>query len=130
MKNRLLVAIAALLFASLACQAVQPISQPSASMPTIAPPPTARPVVVSSETLNHQEALTTLYESVSPGIVSIQVLTAQGGSLGSGFVYDDQGHIITNFHVIEGQTKIEVDFTSGYKAYGKLVGTDLDSDLA
>jgi S1-C subfamily serine protease len=134
MKNRLLVAIAALIFASLACQAVQPFSvpQPAVPAPTMisAPVLTPRPVVVSSDSLNQQDALTTLYENVSPGIVSIQVLTAQGGSLGSGFVYDDQGHIITNFHVVDGQKKIEVDFTSGYKAYGKLVGTDLDSDLA
>jgi S1-C subfamily serine protease len=131
MKDRLLVAIAALIFATFACQVAQPISVPQ-PMPTIisAPVPTSAPVIVSSESLNQQEALTTLYENVSPGIVSIQVLTAQGGSLGSGFVYDDQGHVITNFHVVDGETKIEVDFTSGFKAYGKLVGTDLDSDLA
>jgi 2-alkenal reductase len=134
MKDRLLVAIAALIFATFACQVAQPISvpQPVMPMPTMisAPAPTSAPVIVSSESLNQQDALTTLYENVSPGIVSIQVLTAQGGSLGSGFVYDDQGDILTNFHVVDGETKIEVDFTSGFKAYGKLVGTDLDSDLA
>jgi 2-alkenal reductase len=80
--------------------------------------------------LSQQDTLTTLYQNVSPGIVSIQVLTAQGGSLGTGFVFDDQGHIVTNFHVVDGEKKIEVDFISGYKAYGKVVGTDLDSDLA
>jgi 2-alkenal reductase len=101
---------------------------PSAYTP--APAPTAAPIVVSSQSLSQQDTLMSIYQNVSPGIVSIQVSNAQGGSLGSGFVYDDQGHIITNFHVVEGQQKIEVDFTSGFKAYGKLVGTDLDSDLA
>ena len=126
---RLLVPIAVLVLASLACQALQPATAPLpvSAIPTVSVP---APVVVSSQSLNQQDALASLYQNVSPGIVSIQVLTAQGGDLGSGFVYDDQGHIITNYHVVEGQKKIEVDFTSGFKAYGKLVGTDLDSDLA
>ena len=67
-----------------------------------------------------------LYESVSPGTVAI--ITDQGQ--GSGFVYDGQGNIVTNYHVIEGATTVEVRFTSGYMAYGTIVGTDLDSDLA
>ena len=131
MKNnmRLMVAIGALVLASLACQAIQP-GVPAFQPATTFIAPTAAPVVVSSDSLNQQEALSTLYQNASPGIVSIQVLTAQGGGLGTGFVVDNAGHIVTNYHVVEGQTKIEVDFTSGFKAYGKLVGTDLDSDLA
>jgi 2-alkenal reductase len=62
--------------------------------------------------------------------VSLQVVGNSGGGLGSGFVYDDQGHILTNQHVVEGATQVEVDFTSGYKIYGTVIGTDLDSDLA
>jgi 2-alkenal reductase len=130
---RLMVAILTLTLVSLACQALQPGSAPRpSSLPTPAlfPVATTVPIVVSSQSLSQQDTLMSLYQNVSPGIVSIQVLTAQGGSLGSGFVYDDQGHIITNFHVVEGEKKIEVDFTSGFKAYGKVVGTDLDSDLA
>lgn len=71
-----------------------------------------------------------LYERVVPGVVSIQTLTAEGGSLGSGFVYDSAGHIVTNFHVVENATDLEVDFASGYKVRGKVIATDLDSDLA
>jgi S1-C subfamily serine protease len=128
---RLLVAIAVLVLASLACQALQPGTAPLpvSTIPTVVVP-TAAPIVVSSQSLSQQDTLMSLYQNVSPGIVSIQVLTDQGGSLGSGFVFDNQGHIVTNFHVVEGEKKIEVDFTSGFKAYGKLVGTDLDSDLA
>lgn len=77
-----------------------------------------------------QDMLVSLYDTVSPGVVAIQVNTASGGGLGSGFVYDDQGHIITNYHVVEGATDLEVDFPSGYKTTGKVVGTDTDSDIA
>ncbi len=126
---RLMVAIAALVLASLACQAVQP------GLPTLLPEatfsaPTAAPVYVSTQSLDQQETLSSLYQNVSPGIVSIRVLTANGGGLGTGFVVDNAGHIVTNYHVVEDQKKIEVDFISGFKAYGTLVGTDLDSDLA
>ena len=49
---------------------------------------------------------------------------------GSGFVYNDEGYIVTNYHVVADAKKLEVDFPSGLKVWGKLVGTDLDSDLA
>ena len=63
-------------------------------------------------------------------MVSIQVITSQGEGLGSGFVYDKEGHIITNYHVVDGASQLEVDFPSGIKVHGKVVGTDLDSDIA
>ena len=71
-----------------------------------------------------------IYEMVSPGVVSIQTLDANGGVQGSGFVYDKEGHIITNYHVVQAAEKIEVDFPSGLKAFGEVIGTDLDSDIA
>jgi 2-alkenal reductase len=49
---------------------------------------------------------------------------------GSGFVIDLQGHILTNYHVVEGATKVEVDFPSGEKVVGDVIATDLDSDVA
>jgi 2-alkenal reductase len=53
-----------------------------------------------------------------------------GESQGSGFVFDREGHILTNYHVVEGVTELEVGFPSGLKARGSLIGTDEDSDLA
>lgn len=73
--------------------------------------------------------LTTLYNAVSPGVVSILVTTTDGGGVGSGFVYQT-GYVVTNYHVVEGETALEIDFPSGYKARGTVVGSDLDSDLA
>jgi S1-C subfamily serine protease len=74
--------------------------------------------------------LTRIYEETSPGVVAIKVLTRFGEGLGSGFVIDKEGHILTNYHVIEGITDLEVDFPSGIKVRGEVVGIDLDSDLA
>lgn len=77
-----------------------------------------------------QDALVNLYQQVSPGVVSIQVISNNGTSQGSGFVIDQDGHIVTNFHVVEGAVSLEVDFPSGLKTFGQVIGTDLDSDLA
>ena len=62
--------------------------------------------------------------------MSILTIVDQGGGLGSGFVFDTNGNIVTNFHVIEGATDLEVDFQSGLKTRATVVATDLDSDLA
>jgi 2-alkenal reductase len=94
------------------------------------PPLDTSSLPASANPVAQQDILTGLYQQVSPGIVAIQVTNDQGGSLGSGFVHDDQGHVVTNYHVVEGANKVEVDFMSGYKTYGTVVGTDLDSDLA
>ncbi len=141
---RLLVVVSVLVLASLACQVLQPTAAPL-PLPTDAPVvfPTQTPVqsalpsvespvvVVSSPVMaSEQELLVSMYERVIPGIVSIQVATSAGGSQGTGFVFDKQGHIITNEHVVEGQTAMQVSFTSGFKSYAVLVGVDKDSDIA
>ena len=53
-----------------------------------------------------------------------------GGGTGSGFVYDDKGHILTNNHVVADAKKIEVTFSDGQTATAKVVGTDPDADVA
>jgi 2-alkenal reductase len=58
------------------------------------------------------------------------VVSDSGDSQGSGFVYDLEGHILTNYHVVSDATELEVRFPSGYKVFGEIVGTDLDSDVA
>jgi len=132
--NRIWIVVSVLVLAVLACQipGVAPVVPEAPDLP----PPTpievnqapAAPVTI--DTAGRQEVLVSLYEQVLPGIVSLQVVGDSGGALGSGFVYDDRGHILTNYHVVEGATQLEVDFTSGYKIYGTVIGTDLDSDLA
>jgi 2-alkenal reductase len=131
--KRVFLVVSVLVFASLACQMT---GFPSPSQPTIAPPPqivitAPAPLAIAPIDLaQQQDTLVALYQRVNPGIVAIQVATPQGGALGSGFVYDSQGHVITNFHVVDGASDVEVDFTSGYKAHGAVVGIDKDSDIA
>lgn len=120
-----ILALVVLIITMLACQAapLQPQQPASAAEPILPIAP------IDSNTANpaaEQDRLVALFENVSPGTVAI--ITDQGQ--GSGFVYDGQGHIITNYHVVEGATIIEVRFTSGFMAYGTVVGTDLDSDIA
>jgi len=114
----------------LACR-LTPTTQTTAPIlaPTTAPLP-LNPAPVSPGAINPGVDLTVLYEQINRGVVSIQVLTDSGSGQGSGFVYDKQGHIVTNLHVVEGATQIEVDFPYDLKVYGELVGTDSDSDLA
>ena len=75
-----------------------------------------------------------LYNQVSPGVVSIQVIVEQNGMVGeaagSGFVLDREGHIVTNNHVVDGATLVSVIFYDGFESRAEIIGTDVDSDLA
>ena len=66
----------------------------------------------------------------SPAVVSISNETAQGGSLGSGFLIDAAGHIITNAHVVDSASKTTVTFKDGTEAEGTILGVDTSTDVA
>lgn len=68
----------------------------------------------------------TIYNQLKDSVVLIQ--TDLG--LGSGFVYDNQGHIVTNHHVIEDAETIQVTFLDGNITSATVVGMDIYSDLA
>ena len=74
--------------------------------------------------------LPSLYREINPGVVAIRALTEEGGGLGTGFVWDEEGHIVTNFHVVQSATDLEVDFPNGFKTRAKVLGQDPDTDLA
>jgi 2-alkenal reductase len=100
---------------------------PGTALPTLTPPPTSSRPVTSSQ----QQQLIDLYARVNPSVVSILVdLGNQGGAQATGFVFDTAGHIVTNQHVVDGATAIEIDFASGLKLPGKVLGSDPDADLA
>jgi S1-C subfamily serine protease len=77
-----------------------------------------------------EQLLVNLYERVSSSVVNIAVSTPFGGGTGSGFVLDNNGHIATNNHVIEGAEQILVRFADETLVEAELVGADVDSDLA
>src|ERR687885_2139235 len=56
--------------------------------------------------------------------------TGRSTASGSGFVYDSQGHIVTNYHVIDGATRADVTFTDGNTYSANVVGKDPNADIA
>ena len=125
--KRVLLVIAILVLASLACQLS---GLPALTQPTPRPViPAAPPVLpeVRDPAASSDNALVAMYAQVLPGVVAIYT----GTSLGSGFVYDSNGHVITNQHVVEGSTgELEIAFPSGFRAYGTVIGSDADADIA
>jgi len=81
-----------------------------------------------------EQTFADVYRNVSPSVVAISVVAQRDGATlagsGSGFVIDQQGHILTNDHVVQGATSIEVNFIDGTIVRADVVGEDPDSDLA
>lgn len=109
--------------------------QPSGSAFSEAPPAGLTNPAAASDEQNNIE----IYRMLSPGVVNVHstsyardffgFVEPQEGS-GSGSVIDQAGNILTNYHVIEGATKLAVSF-GGQKNYAaQLVGGDPDTDLA
>lgn len=69
-------------------------------------------------------------KQVSESVVSIQVQTKSGVGAGSGAVFDTQGHVVTNNHVVDGAQEIHVTLSNGQMYTAKVVGTDTTADLA
>jgi serine protease Do len=118
-----------------------PIASPSpaATSPQSANTPMATSGILStgSNVLSALDAsLENIYSQVYPSVVNIYAIlsaSSTGSSSevsGSGFVWDEQGHIVTNNHVIDGARKIEVTFSDGVTVTANVVGADPDSDLA
>jgi 2-alkenal reductase len=130
------VAALTILVTMLACGFLPNLDEPvpqANPVVTLSPEQESEPAPVNPQApglIAQQDILVNLYQAASPGVVSIRVLTEAGEALGSGFLYDSQGHIITNYHVVEGFSDFEIDFSSGLKVRGEVIGTDLDSDLA
>lgn len=68
--------------------------------------------------------------AVSNAVVSIAVATDRGEALGSGVIFDKEGHIITNNHVVAGASKIQVTLADGRVYDAETTGTDPATDLA
>ncbi len=131
--SRLLIVVLIMGLSTLACRLGGLTS--GVDLPASAPPTAGQPPISVNAPVNPlaaQDSFVALYARVSPGVVIIKVTGPEGEALGAGFVYDGSGHVVTNYHVVQDAVndKVEVDFLSGYKAYGTVIGTDLDSDLA
>lgn len=73
---------------------------------------------------------TELYEDSKHGVVGVMTVSEGGSGSGTGFIYDSEGYIVTNAHVVEGAEKVEVQYSNGEWVEAEVVGADADSDLA
>lgn len=74
-------------------------------------------------------SLTSLFHNNEDSVVYIEVIGGQR-SQGSGFVYSEEGHIVTNQHVVSEAERVRVTFTDGTTKTAEIVGTDVYTDLA
>jgi S1-C subfamily serine protease len=72
-----------------------------------------------------------IYRRDAPGVVQVTATDVSGSeSLGSGFVIDKAGDIVTNFHVVQGAAKLFVSFSGKDQLVGSVVGVDPSTDIA
>jgi serine protease Do len=128
-----------------------PLTSSSSTSTTTTTAPAA--ITGGSDLLSaYESTLESIYTAVSPQVVNIMVLSPATNSnlqnfpgfnnnpqsqtpqyssaLGSGFIWDTKGDIVTNNHVVDGATKIEVTFSDGTTVPATIVGQDPYSDLA
>jgi len=96
-------------------------------------------VYVPSSLGSFEKDIVNVVKKTMPAVVNISTVTLvedfffgvypQSG-IGSGFIIDPKGYILTNYHVVEGARKIDVTLSEGKKYTGKIVGYDKRSDLA
>jgi len=117
------------------------VSSPACAQETRRIEPSSRTVVERGELTSAERDLTSLFEEASPSVVYItsvalrrdffrsNVMEIPSGT-GSGFVWDNRGNIVTNFHVIREADRAEVTLADGSAWEAKLVGYSREKDLA
>lgn len=130
---------------------------PVVALPTLPPVPTPVSEQLVSQADAEELVLVNLYERVNPSVVNVDVVLDTAENLpdtgpnneeeeavppeewfpffspqgqGSGFVYSEDGYIITNNHVIEGAVDVTVTLANGVSLPAKIIGADVGSDLA
>ncbi len=122
-------------------QAVEPELTQSGAVAMVAEPSPPPPVQATdtASVLELEARVIRVYEKAGPGVVNITSRSIsydfflnpspQEGS-GSGFVYDDEGHIVTNYHVVERADELQVTFPDGDVVPARIAGADPANDLA
>lgn len=127
---------------------VRTSSAPVTAIRKVAAAPTPAVIIATPDGGDYESAvLKNIYTQVNPSVVNITILNS-GSALnalgnhefneddllpaggGSGFVWDEYGHIVTNHHVVEGASQLQVTFSDGSVAIAEVIGTDISSDLA
>ncbi len=139
----ILIIVAALLGGALGCslssQMLLGTSTPTAPPPTPTPAPPQTPVAAEQPANALEAQVEAVYGETGSAVVNITSVTyaydfffnpvPQEGT-GSGFIYDDEGHIVTNYHVIEDAEELSVTLADGDTYSAEVVGEDPTNDLA
>jgi len=104
-----------------------PVRDEKLSLPSAAPAPDVELVLTPpAEDLSFQA----IYTKVIPSIVSIEVYSTRSASTGTGVIMTEDGYIVTNHHVVDDHSEGYVVLSDGSEYEAKLVGSDVESDLA
>jgi S1-C subfamily serine protease len=76
------------------------------------------------------QSVVDIAQRVRPAITQIRVEGKEGDSSGSGVLFRSDGHLLTNFHVIDGADAVKVVIDNGQELTAKVVGSDPDNDVA
>ncbi len=109
--------------------ASQPLQAPTVTTVTVTVTTTATTAQPERPVLQQLD-VSEIYERVKDSVVMVRALGRLTSSVGTGFVYDARGHIVTNYHVVAGGNQIYVSFLDGTMLPATLVGYDVDTDLA
>ena len=126
-----------------------PATEPTAAaVANVAPTPasgSAQQLTADQIAAAHDEVMSSMYERTVSSVVGLRVIQPASVTLnmpqgmpndffsrasGSGFVWDDLGHVVTNRHVVGSAERIVVFLSDGTQAEAEIVGMDADSDLA
>lgn len=114
-----------------------PLPTPAPTIIVATPTPLGEDVLAPIDI--EEQLVTNVYERAGASVVhvnaSVVTMSFFFGPLpsegtGSGFVFDEAGHIVTNFHVIDGAQSIEVEFSDETRVPARVVGVDPANDLA
>jgi S1-C subfamily serine protease len=112
---------------------------PAASVPAPATPPASIPADLLKAADADEQINIRVYAGTNPSVVNITTAASSvglfgeegsAGGSGSGFVIDRQGHILTNYHVVEGAETVQVTLQDGSTREAKVIGVDASNDVA
>lgn len=120
-------------FSSLACslsQIGEIAATPVALAPTTAAIATTLPPGLSPQSHTAEQLIVDIYARVNPAVVCITARDYFGECIGSGFIIDQEGHVVTNNHVVELELDWLVTFEDEHTVPARVIGADPGSDLA
>jgi S1-C subfamily serine protease len=120
--------VVGILSGSLSAAAVANLVRPADGTPVSSPEPLG--TNVSQVHIDESSAVINAVQAAMPAVVTIQSSQGAGSGVGSGFIYDSEGWIVTNRHVVDGASQLRVILNDSRELSGEVYGIDTLTDLA